>query len=240
MDYTKFTPRYDYYSDTTSYDVGLRNYMIAVYRYMGIALSVTGLVAYLISTSAGLLNFLFNSPFLWIVMFSPFILVMFMSSRFNSMSLQTAQTYFWLYAVLVGVSFSTIFAYYTIESITRVFFITSSLFAAMSLYGYTTKRDLTGVGAFLMMGLIGMILLSLVNMFLGSSMLYFVYSTIALFIFIGLTAYDVQRIKQSYYHVSSSNTGELVSKIAVFGALSLYMDFINMFIYMLQFLGNRR
>jgi hypothetical protein len=171
-------------------------------------------------------------------MLAPLGFVFFFSYKLNSISAETAKTYLWIYSALMGVSLATIFVVYTGTSIARVFFITASTFGAMSLYGYSTKKDLSGFGSFLIMGLIGLMIASLVNIFLKSSAMEFALSVIGVFIFIGLTAYDTQRIKQSYYQFAGND--EMVGKAAVMGALSLYMDFINLFIMMLRFFGDRR
>jgi len=228
-------------------DEGLRAYMLRVYNYMGSALLVTGIVALvtfklavdslspLIFSPLG--NSIYNSGLAWVVMLAPLGVVFYMSFGINKMSASKAQTVFWIFAALMGISLSSIFVVYTETSITRVFFITAGTFGAMSLYGYTTKRDLTKLGSFLMMGLIGIIIASLVNIFLKSSMMYFVISILGVLIFVGLTAYDTQKIKNMY---AASDTGELMGKKAVMGALTLYLDFINLFIMLLRLFGQRR
>jgi hypothetical protein len=237
MDYTRFNQQ-AYASTQATYDMGLRDYMIAVYRYMALALLLTGLVAFTVSQSTTAMNAIFGSPLLWVVALAPVGIAFYMGAAFNRMSVAQAQTLFWVYSATIGLSLASIFMMYTGESIARVFFITASVFGAMSLYGYTTKKDLTGFGSFLIMGLIGVIIASLVNLFLKSSAMDFVVSLIALFIFIGLTAYDTQKIKHSYYQFAGS--GDTAAKVAIFGALSLYMDFINIFVYLLRFMGDRR
>ena len=228
-------------------DEGLRAYMLRVYNYMGSALLVTGIVALvtfklavdslspLIFSPLG--NSIYNSGLAWVVMLAPLGVVFYMSFGMNKMGASKAQTVFWIFAALMGISLSSIFVVYTETSITRVFFITAGTFGAMSLYGYTTKRDLTKLGSFLMMGLIGIIIASLVNIFLKSSMMYFVISILGVLIFVGLTAYDTQKIKNMY---AASDTGELMGKKAVMGALTLYLDFINLFIMLLRLFGQRR
>lgn len=225
-------------SRTSTYDASLRAYMVQVYNFMSIALAISGAVAFLVSSSSTLMAAIFGTPLAWVVMLAPLGFVIFMSSKFNSISSQQAKTYLWIYSALMGISLSTIFVVYTGTSVARIFFITASVFGAMSLYGYTTKKDLTGMGSFLMMGLIGLIIASLVNIFLRSSALEFALSAIGVLIFIGLTAYDTQRIKQTYYHAAGN--AEMVSKMAVMGALNLYMDFINLFLMMLRFFGDRK
>ena len=234
-------------ADSHVIDQGLRSYMLKVYNYMGSALLVTGIVALLTFKfaveSVSPLEFtdlgqtLYNSGFAWVVMLAPLGVVLYMSFGIAKMSASKAQTVFWIFAALMGLSLSSIFAVYTETSITRVFFITAGTFGAMSIYGYTTKRDLTKLGSFLMMGLIGIIIASLVNIFLKSSMMYFVISILGVLIFVGLTAYDTQKIKNMY---AASDTGEIMGKKAVMGALTLYLDFINLFIMLLRLFGQRR
>ena len=231
-------------------DEGLRSYMLKVYNFMASGILLTGLVSLIFFklsvvtdangsivalTSIG--NTIFLSGFKWIVMLAPLAVVFYMSARMNKMSVASAQTTFWIFASLMGLSLSSIFLVYTGASITRVFFITSITFGAMSLYGYTTKKDLTKLGSFLMMGLIGIIIASLVNLFLKSSMMDFVISILGVLIFVGLTAYDTQKIKNMY---AASDTGEIMGKKAVMGALTLYLDFINLFIMLLRLFGQRR
>ena len=236
-------------------DQGLRTYMLSVYNYMALGLAITGAAAlgiYMLSVttdpasaagrSAGgimLTQFgyaLFVSPLKWVVMFAPLAAVFFLSFRIERMSVSAAQITFWVYAALVGTSLSTIFLVYTHESIVRVFFITAATFGALSLYGYTTKKDLSGMGSFLMMGLFGIIIASVVNIFLGSTMLQFIVSVVGVLVFAGLTAYDTQRIKEMYF---VGDDGTVAGKKAIMGALSLYLDFINMFMMLLQLFGNR-
>jgi len=228
-------------------DQGLRSYMLKVYNYMGSALLVTGIVALLTFKFAvesvsplaftDLGQTLYNSGFAWVVMLAPLGVVLYMSFGIAKMSASKAQTVFWIFAALMGLSLSSIFAVYTETSITRVFFITAGTFGAMSIYGYTTKRDLTKFGSFLMMGLIGIIIASIVNMFMKSPMMYWIISILGVLIFVGLTAYDTQKIKNMYL---ASDSGELMGKKAVMGALTLYLDFINLFIMLLRLFGQRR
>ena len=173
----------------------------------------------------------------WVVMLAPLGFIFFLSARFHHMSFTTAQTVFWVFAGAMGLSLATIFVVYTGTSIARVFFITAGTFAGMSLYGYTTKRDLTGLGSFMFMGLIGIIIASIVNMFLQSSAMHFVISVIGVLVFIGLTAYDTQKIKNLYSEVDSADTA---TKKAIMGALTLYLDFINLFLMLLRLFGERR
>jgi len=218
-------------------DVGLRQYMLRVYNYMAGGLALTGVAAYLTASTPALFNAIFGTPLVWVVMFAPLGFVIFLSARINKMSLTGAQVAFWLFAAVMGLSLASVFVIYAGESIARVFFITASVFAAMSLYGYTTKKDLSGWGSFLFMGLIGIIIAAVVNLFLASSALQFAISVIGVLVFTGLTAYDTQRIKETY-DVSAS--GEVAGKTAIMGALRLYLDFINLFLMLLQLFGNRR
>ena len=221
---------------TADIDVGLRQYMLRVYNYMTGGLALTGIIAYVIGTNPTFLNAVYGTPLAYVVMFAPLVLVMVFSFRIAKMSVAAAQAVFWAFAALMGVSLSYIFAVYTGASIARVFFITAGTFAAMSLYGYTTKRDLTGIGSFLFMGLIGIIIASIVNIFLASSALNFAISVIGVLIFTGLTAYDTQKIKSIYSELDAADT---LSKKAIMGALSLYLDFINLFVMLLRLFGNR-
>ena len=234
-------------ADSHVIDQGLRSYMLKVYNYMGSALLVTGIVALLTFKFAVLSlsplqftplgNSLYSSGLAWVVMLAPLGVVIYMSFGIAKMSASKAQTVFWIFAALMGISLSSIFVIYTETSITRVFFITAGTFGAMSIYGYTTKRDLTKFGSFLMMGLIGIIIASVVNIFMKSGMMYFVISVLGVLIFVGLTAYDTQKIKNMYL---ASDGSEMLGKKAVMGALTLYLDFINLFIMLLRLFGQRR
>ncbi|MEO1067381.1 MAG: Bax inhibitor-1/YccA family protein [Pseudomonadota bacterium] len=221
-------------------DQGLRSYMLSVYNYMAVGLLITGVAAYgMYSAMVGnpeLAQTLFGSPLKWVVMLAPLAFVMVLSFGIHKMSVSTAQLVFWTYAAVMGVSISWILLVFTGESVVRTFFITAASFGALSLYGYTTKRDLSGMGSFLFMGLIGLILASVVNLFLQSSAMQFAISVIGVLIFAGLTAYDTQRIKEMYFE----GDGALAQgRKAIMGALSLYLNFVNMFMFLLQFLGNR-
>ena len=218
-------------------DVGLRQYMLRVYNYMTGGLALTGVAAYVTASTPALFDAIFGTPLAWVVIFAPLGFVFFLSARVHKMSLSAAQLAFWLFAAVMGLSLASVFVIYAGESIARVFFITASVFAAMSLYGYTTKKDLTGWGSFLFMGLIGIIIAMVVNLFLASSALQFAISVIGVLVFTGLTAYDTQRIKETY-DVSAS--GEVAGKTAIMGALRLYLDFINLFLMMLRLFGNQR
>jgi len=231
-------------------DQGLRAYMLKVYNYMGSGVLLTGVIALMFFKMAvvtsdggeiiGLTNFgnsIYNSGLKWVIMLAPLGVVFYMSFGIAKMSAAKAQTTFWVFAALMGASLSSIFLMYTGASITRVFFITAGTFGAMSIYGYTTKKDLTKLGSFLMMGLFGIIIASVVNIFMKSTMMYFVISILGVLIFVGLTAYDTQKIKNMYM---ASDSGELMGKKAVMGALTLYLDFINLFIMLLRLFGQRR
>lgn len=218
-----------------AYSEGLRAYMLSVYNYMALALGLTGGVALLVVSSPTLFNAI--KPMMLLFIIAPVALVFFLSFKINTIKYSTAQAVFWLYAALNGVAFSVIFLAYTYESIARVFFITAGMFAAMSLYGYTTKKDLTSIGSYLFMGLIGLIIASLVGLVWHSSMLQLMISIAGVVIFTGLTAYDTQSIKEAYTEGSST---EVAGKRAIFGALRLYLDFINLFLMMLRLMGDRR
>ena len=217
-------------------DEGLRGYMLKVYNYMASALALTGIVAYGVANTPVLMNAIFGTPLMWVVMLAPLCVVFLLSAKIRTMSASAAQTTFWVFAVLMGMSLASIFIVYTGTSIARVFFITAGLFGTMSLYGYTTKRDLSGWGSFLFMGLIGVIIASIVNWFLASSALEFAISVIGVLVFVGLTAYDTQRIKEMY---AQSDSTAVMSKKAIMGALRLYLDFINLFIMLLRLFGGR-
>ena len=214
------------------FDAGLRIYMSKVYNYMGLGLLATALAAY-IGASSGIYASIAQTPFIYVLIFAPLGMVLFLSARLHKLSSATAKNMFWLYAGLTGLSLSYVLLTYTGVSVVRTFLVTAASFGALSLYGYTTKRDLSGMGSFLFMGLI---LASVVNIFLQSSALHFAVSAIGVLIFAGLTAYDTQDIKRIYH---SGDTREIAEKKAIMGALRLYLDFINMFLFLLQFMGNR-
>src|SRR5712671_2292328 len=217
-------------------DAGLRAHMQRVYSYMAGGLALTGIVAYAAAAS-GFYQSIAGTPLIWIVMLAPLGFVLTISFGIQRMSAGTATLLFWLYAAVMGLSLGGIFLVFTGESIARVFFITAATFGAMSVYGYTTRSDLSGFGSFLMMGLIGLVIASVINIFVGSSALQFAISIIGVIIFVGLTAYDTQRIREMYLE---ADTGEIASKKAVMGALALYLDFINLFMIFLQLFGQRR
>jgi hypothetical protein len=230
--------------------------MLRVYNYMAIGLGITGVAAYGVYTLAVttdpalavgklgngimLTSFgatLYGSPLMWVIILAPLALVFFLSFRINRMSVVAAQATFAIYAALLGVSLSSIFLVYTMASITQVFFITAATFGTMSLWGYTTQRDLTSLGSFMMMGLIGIIIASVVNIFLASSALGFAISIIGVLVFTGLTAYDTQKIKEMY---TVNDDGTIAGRKAIMGALSLYLDFVNLFLMLLRLFGDRR
>jgi FtsH-binding integral membrane protein len=217
-------------------DAGLRVHMQRIYGYMAGGLALTGLVAYLAAAS-GFYQSIAATPLIWLVMLAPLGFVLVLSFGIQRMAAGTAMLLFWFYAAVMGLSLGGIFLVFTGESIARVFFITAATFGAMSLYGYTTKSDLSRFGSFLIMGLIGIVIASIVNIFIGSSALQFAISIIGVIVFVGLTAYDTQRIKAMYLE---SDTGEIAGKKAVLGALTLYLDFINLFLMLLQLFGHRR
>ena len=223
---------------TAQIDEGLRSYMLSVYNYMGLGLALTGLVAFLTASTPAIYVPIFSTPLKWVVMLAPLGFVFFLSFRIQKMSLGAAQLTFWAFATVMGLSMASIFLVFTGESIARVFFITAGVFGAMSLYGYTTKRDLSAWGSFLFMGLIGIIIAALVNIFLQSSALQFAISVIGVLVFTGLTAYDTQRIKEVYFEVAGH--AEAIGKATIMGALSLYLDFINLFMMLLQLFGQSR
>jgi len=231
-------------------DAGLRAYMIRVYNYMAIGVALTGVVAWMTFSAAvvqgpagnitGLTSFgqtLFGSPLMWVLVLAPLALVFFISFRIQHLQAGTARLLFFVYAGLVGLSLATIFMVYTHASITRVFFISAASFGALSLYGYTTQRSLSGMGSFLIMGLFGLMIAMIVNIFLKSSGLDFLISAAGVLIFAGLTAYDTQNIKEMYDPNDDANAG---GRKSVMGALQLYLDFINLFMMLLRLLGDRR
>ncbi|MGG9999575.1 Bax inhibitor-1/YccA family protein [Pseudovibrio ascidiaceicola] len=242
------------HANAAAFDAGLRAYMLRVYNYMAVGVTITGVLALLTSmmatttdpsmaaaqmgntllTSLGVA--LYGSPLKWVVMLAPLGFVFFLSARINKMSASAAQMTFWAFAALMGVSLSSIFIVYTGNSIARVFFISAASFGALSLFGYTTKKDLSAWGSFLFMGLIGIIIASVVNLFLASSALQFAISVVGVLVFAGLTAYDTQQIKEMYAAVDDS---EVAGKKAIMGALRLYLDFINLFMMLLSLFGNR-
>jgi FtsH-binding integral membrane protein len=220
---------------TSPVDAGLRVHMLRVYNYMAIGVGLTGVVAMLTYQFTG--PELLQSPLVWVFMLAPLALVFFISARINKLSAEAARLLFFLYAALMGLSLSTIFHVYTGASITRVFFISAATFGALSTWGYTTQRDLSGFGTFLFMGVIGIVIASLVNLFLRSGGLDWIISIVGVGVFAGLTAYDTQRIKAMY---DRSDDAVSAGRKVVMGALSLYLNFINLFMFMLRLAGNRR
>ncbi|MEZ5764596.1 MAG: Bax inhibitor-1/YccA family protein [Xanthobacteraceae bacterium] len=243
-------------ADAAAVDAGLRAHMLRIYNYMVIGLAITGFAAlgvYMAAVTNGaagaagrigntyLTSFgvmMFASPLKWLFVLAPLAMVFVISFGIQRLKPATAQMLFWAFSALMGVSLSSIFLVYTHTSIVRVFFITAASFGALSLYGYTTKRDMTGMGSFLIMGLFGVIIASLVNIFLGSSMLQFVVSVVGVLVFAGLTAWDTQRLKNEYIY-GYAGEGEMAERSAILGALSLYLNFINLFTLLMQLLGQR-
>lgn len=243
--------------DSVAVDAGLRSYMLRIYNYMTIGLAITGFAAlgvYMAAVTSDpsgaaarignsyLTPFgyaMFVSPLKWLFIAAPLVMVFAISFGINRLKPATAQMLFWAFAALMGISLSSIFLVYTHTSIVRVFFITAASFGALSLYGYTTKRDMTGMGSFLLMGLFGIIIASVVNIFVASSMLQFIVSVVGVLIFAGLTAYDTQRLKNDYIYGYASQGGDIAERAAITGALSLYLNFINLFTLLLQLLGQR-
>lgn len=217
------------------YDAGLRSYMLSIYNYMASGVLVTGLVALLFANS-GLAGQVLTTPLRWVIMFAPLAFVMVLSFGINRLSTGTAQLLYWAFAVVMGLSMSSIFLVFTGESIAQTFFATAAAFAGLSLYGYTTKRDLSGFGTFLVMGLVGILIAMLINLFVQSSALALAISILGVLIFAGLTAYDTQRLKSMYAYVAGT---DMMGKAVIMGALSLYLDFVNMFTFLLNFMGNR-
>jgi FtsH-binding integral membrane protein len=220
---------------TQAVDEGLRIYMTKVYNYMGLGLLATAITAY-IGAASGIYVALAQTPLIWLVVLAPLGMVIYLSSRLHKMSASAAKTTFWIYAAMTGLSLSYVLLAFTGVSVVRTFLITAASFGALSLYGYTTKRDLSGMGSFLFMGLIGIILASIVNIFMQSPAMHFAISVIGVLLFAGLTAYDTQDIKRIYY---AGDSRDIAEKKAIMGALRLYLDFINMFLFLLQFLGKR-
>jgi FtsH-binding integral membrane protein len=226
-------------SQSAIIDEGLRKHMSKVYGLMAVAMVITGLVAYAVGTSQVLLQVIFGTPLKWVVMFAPLGVVFIFSARMHKMRYETAQLVFWIFSALVGLSISYIFAVYTGISIAQTFFTTAIAFAGLSIYGYTTKRNLSGMRSFLIMGVVGLIIASIINIFVASAAFQFAISLIGVLIFAGLTAYDTQNIKNTYLQLRASNGEEFAKKAGIMGALSLYLNFLNMFMFLLSFMGNR-
>jgi uncharacterized protein len=218
------------------FDEGLRQHMLLVYNYMGLGLIMTGLVAVVVGTTPALYVPIFSTPLKWVAILAPLPFAFFFAFRIQSIAASTAQALFWAFCAIMGLSLAAIFLIFTGTSIARTFFIAAAMFGATSLYGYTTRRDLSAFGSFLIMGLIGVLIASLVNIFLVSSALQFVVSVVGIIVFVGLTAWHTQSIKEQY---AENFDGESNQKLAVFGAFSLYLNFINIFQLLLNFTGER-
>jgi FtsH-binding integral membrane protein len=219
-------------------DAGLRAHMNKVYALMSIGLFLTGGVAYIVGNNETLVMSLFTGMSRWVVMFAPLVVVFAMGSMINRLRASTAQLIFYAFSALMGLSISYIFMIYTSVSIAQTFLVTSIAFAGLSLYGYTTKRNISGMGSFLIMGVIGLIVASIVNIWMQSPALMYAISVIGVLIFAGLTAYDTQKIKNTYIQMAQNGQNEWIEKSAIMGALSLYLDFINMFMFLLHLFGN--
>ena len=219
----------------TTYDTGLRRHMLSIYNYMASGVLLSGIVAMLFANS-GLAAQMMYSPLKWVVMLAPLGFVLAMNFGVNRMKTSTLQMLYWGFCVIMGLSLSTIFLVFTASSIATTFFATAAAFAGLSLFGYTTKKDLSGFGTFLIMGVVGILVAMVVNMFVGSTVLQLAISVLGVLIFAGLTAYDTQMLKNQYYQLRGT---DFVGKAVVLGALSLYLDFINMFQFLLSFLGQR-
>ncbi|MDE0113730.1 MAG: Bax inhibitor-1/YccA family protein [Albidovulum sp.] len=220
-------------------DEGLRAHMNKVYGLMSVAMIITGAVAYFVGTNDQLLYAIFSTPLQWVVMLAPLGVVFLFGAMVNRLSVAAAQAVFWGFSALMGLSISYIFAVYTGFSIAQTFLITAIAFAGLSLYGYSTKKDLSGMGSFLIMGLIGLVVAMIVNIFLGSPAIMFAISVIGVLIFAGLTAYDTQKIKSTYLQMANGGQTQWLEKAAIMGALSLYLNFLNMFMLLLYLFGNR-
>jgi FtsH-binding integral membrane protein len=222
--------------DRAGFDAGLRAHMQRVFNYMGGGLALTGLIAWVVANTA-LANVIYGTPLRWVAILSPLAFILFMNFKMQTISSSGLKTLFWCFCTAMGLSMGGLFLVFTGASIARAFFITAASFGAMSLWGYTTKRDLTSMGAFLLMGVIGLLIAIVVNLFMMSSMLQWIVSVLGVAIFTGLTAYDTQRIKQTYAESWGAETND---KLAVFGALSLYLNFINAFQFILELTGTMR
>ena len=220
-------------------DEGLKKHMSKTYSLMAIAMLITGAVAYVVGNNNAMLSVIFGSPLKWVVMFAPLAVVFGLSATINKLSAGAAQLLFWAFSALVGLSISYIFAVYTGMSISQTFLVTAIAFSGLSIWGYTTKKDISAWGSFLMMGVIGLIVASIINIFMASAAMQFAVSSIGVQIFAGLTAYDTQRIKNDYIQMSRSGNTDWLAKSAIMGALSLYLNFLNMFMFLLSFMGNR-
>lgn len=238
MDYTKQKYSSSYSNSDTTLNQGLRDYMIAIYRNMCIALLITAAVSYSIAESGLVLYLVSAGPLAFIVMLAPIGFVMYMTARFEKMSYKSAQTSLWIFSGLIGLSLSSIFLVYTASSIARTFLIAATVFGSMSIYGYSTKRNLSSLGSFLIMGVWGLFIAGIVNIFMQSPAIYFITSFVGVLVFTGMVAYESQSIKDMYYRMDGDT--ESAGKISVFASLSLYMSFVNLFLYLLRFFGDRR
>ncbi len=221
--------------DAAEIDKGLRKYMLGVYNYMASGLLVSAVVSLLVSSSPAAMNTIFGSGLAFVVMLAPLGIIMVMSFAQNKLSTPVMQGLYWAMVTIMGVSMSTIFLRYGMGDVVRVFFITAAAFAGLSLFGYTTKKNLSGMGSFLVMGLIGLVIAMVVNIFLQSSMMQFVISVLGVLIFAGLTAYDTQRIKSTY--IAYRMQGDMAVRSAVMDAVGLYLNFVNMFMFLLHLFG---
>ena len=222
----------------TSVDAGLRAFMLGIYNNMSIGLAITGLVAFFASQSQVVMQTIYGTPLKWVVLFAPLGFVFYLSARVMKMSPGAARGWFFAFAAVMGLSLSSIFHIYTGLSIAKVFFITAASFGALSLWGYTTNRNLTAMGSFMMMGLFGLIIAMVVNIFLKSAAVDFAVSAIGVLVFAGLTAWDTQRLKHSYYQIGAD--AAMAGRVAIMGALSLYLDFLNLFLFLLRLMGGGR
>lgn len=241
MIFSRETQQSAYYT-SASFSAGLRSHFISVYNYMSAALAVTGLVAFGAAQSTSLMQMMYANPMMLLIFsLMPIGLVFFMSAKLPTMSLNGLTGCLMLYSSMIGISIAPIFVIYTGVSIAKTFFVSAAVFGLTSLYGYTTKKDLTGFGTFLIMGVIGILIASIINVFLKSGPLDFIISAIGVVIFTGLAAYDTQKIKDIYLSAdSATRESTMMTKLAIMSSLSLYMDFINIFMFMLRFMGDRR
>jgi uncharacterized protein len=224
-------------ADRVAYDAGLRSYMLSVYNYMASGVLLTGVVAMLFARSGMAADLLLNGGIMrWVIMLAPLAFILVMNFGLNKLSTAALQACFWAFAVVMGLSMSTIFLVYTGTSIAQTFFATAAAFAGLSLWGYTTKKDLSGMGTFLIMGVVGLLVASIINIFLQSGTMSLVISAVGVLIFAGLTAYDTQKIKEMYSYVAGT---DMMGKTIIMGALNLYLDFVNMFQFLLSFMGDR-
>lgn len=223
-------------TDSATMDQGLREHLLGVFRNMGIGLIITGIVAFAVGSTPALVQLIFGTPLKWVAIFAPLAFVFFFSFRFDRMTAASARTAFYAFSAVMGVSMASIFLLFTGSSIAQTFFVAAAMFLSMALWGYTTKRDLSKMGSFLMMGLVGILIAGLINIFLGSAAMSFVISVLGVAIFTGLTAWDMQRIKSEYFYYAGH---EMAAKMQVMSALSLYLNFVNLFQFLLSLMGQR-